>query len=206
MKNKKVQIIPLGQNCIPRTILTRWNVKPKKIWGEKTYPFDLAVFGMPEVTKCLKTDFSEFFYNLEYTQNGWIKAPNCIFFTHDIHYKEKDKDKFIECYTKRINNFRKTIKTSENVLFVQVLGEDEDIENQYNELKNLRGKLPFKFAIVDTQNIVENINIDNVFVLKLPFPSEQYKQNWWKKEFYNSQIGKKFEKQIVDFCLKVLNM
>ncbi len=206
MKNKKVQIIPLGQNCIPRTILTRWNVKPKKIWGEKTYPFDLAVFGMPEVTKCLKTDFSEFFYNLEYTQNGWIKAPNCIFFTHDIHYKEKDKDKFIECYTKRINNFRKTIKISENVLFVQVLGEDEDIENQYNELKNLRGKLPFKFAIVDTQNIVENINIDNVFVLKLPFPSEQYKQNWWKKEFYNSQIGKKFEKQIVDFCLKVLNM
>lgn len=204
MKNNKTQIIPLGQNCIPRTILTRWKVKPKKIIGEKTYPFDLAVFGMPEITKCLKTDFSEFFSNLEYSQNGWKKAPNCIFFTHDTRYKEKDKEKFIECYIKRINNFRETIKTSENILFVQLLGEDEDVENQYNELKRLRGTLPFKFVIVDTQNIVKNINTNNVFVLKCPFPSEEYKQNWWKKEYYNSPIGKEFEKQIVDFCLQVL--
>ena len=193
MKNSKTKIIPLGQNCIPRTILTRWKIKPSKIMGEKTYPFDLAVFGMPEITKCLRTDFNEFFDNLEHKEECWRKAPNCIYFTHDKRFKEKDKNKLINLYTKRIDNFREVINKAENILFVQVLGEDEDIINQYNELKRLRGDKPFKMAIIDTQNIIGELNIDNVYVLKQPFPSEEYKNNWWKKEYFSGKEGILFE-------------
>ena len=85
MKNTKIEIIPLGQNCIARTVLTRWKIKPRKIMGEKTYPFDLAVFGMQEITKCLKTDFKEFFNDLEYNGEYWFKSPNCIYFMHDLY-------------------------------------------------------------------------------------------------------------------------
>lgn len=205
MKKMKTKIIPLGQNCIARTILTRWKVKPSKIMGEKTFPFDLAVFGLPEITKCLKTNFKEFFNNLEHNGEYWYKAPNCIYFIHDKRYKKNDKEKFISLYKKRIDNFRNAIDGNENILFVQVLGEDEDIKNQYIELKKLRKNKPFKIAIIDTQNIVDNLNIENVYILKLPFPSEEYKNNWWKKEFYNSKIGKQFEKQIADFCVDIIN-
>lgn len=204
MKKEEIKIIPLGQNCMPRTILTRWGIKPRKIFGELTYPFDLAVFGMKEITKCLRTDFSEFFDNLEYTPNGWIKAPNCIYFSHDKHYKQNDKEKLIKLYTKRIKNFRAEIRESEDILFFQILGEDEDIENQYKAISKLRYKEAFKFAVVDTQNVAANINLENLYILKLPFPSEEYKKFWWKKEFYNSKEGKKFERQIADFCLEVL--
>lgn len=172
--------------------------------GEKTYPFDLAVFGMPEITKCLRTDFNEFFDNLEYNGEFWLKAPNCIYFSHDKRFKIKDKNKLISLYKKRIDNFREAIDKEEHILFVQVLGEDEDIINQYNELKRIRENKPFKMAIIDTQNIIGELNLDNVYILKLPFPSEKYKNNWWKKEFYNSKVGKQFEKQISDFCSQVL--
>ena len=204
MKKAKTEIIPLGQNCIARTVLTRWKIKKRKIMGEKTYPFDLAVFGMPEITKTLKTDFSEFFNNLEYNGEYWLKSPNCIYFMHDKRYKEKDKEKLIALYQKRIDNFRKALCEAENILFVQVLGEDEDVKSQYQELKRLRENKPFKMAIIDTQNIIDKLDLENVYVLKLPFPNEEYKNNWWKKEFYNSKVGKQFEKQIADFCLEVL--
>lgn len=205
MKKIKTEIIPLGQNCIPRTVLTRWKIKPSKIFGEKTYPFDLAVFGLPEITKCLKNDFNEIFDNLLFNGEYWYKSPNCIYFMHDKKYKENEKEKLISKYKKRINNFRTKINETDNILFVQILGEDEDIINQYNELKRLRNDKPFKMAIIDTQNIVKSIDLKDIYVLKLPFPSEEYKNNWWKKEFYNSKIGKQFEKQIADFCLNVLN-
>lgn len=204
MKNIKPIIIPLGQNCMPRTILTRWGIKKRKFFGELTYPFDFAVFGMPEITKTLKTDFNEFFNDLEYKTDYWIKAPNCIYFSHDKRYKEKDKQKLINLYTKRINNFRKTIEEQDNILFFQILGDSEDIENQYNALRNITNNKPFKFAIVDTENITKEINLKNVYILKLKMPNEQYKNNWWKEEYYNSPQGKAFEKQIADFCIEII--
>ena len=161
MKKAKTEIIPLGQNCIARTVLTRWKIKKRKIMGEKTYPFDLAVFGMPEITKTLKTDFSEFFDNLEYNGEYWLKSPNCIYFMHDKRYKEKDKEKLIALYQKRIDNFRKALCEAESILFVQVLGKDEDIKKQYLELKRLRENKPFKIAIIDTQNVIDKLDLEN---------------------------------------------
>lgn len=198
---KKVNIIPLGQNCMPRTILTRWKVKPRKLFGELTYPFDLAVFGIPEITKTLKTDFKEFFDNLEYNGKYWIKAPNCIYFSHDKDIKEEDKFKLLERYTKRIENFNKIILDSTPVIFVQILGDYEEIMPQYNELKRIRNSKPFKFIVIDTQNIIEKeFEFEEITVSKIPYPKSNYKENWWKKEYYQSQEGKAFEKQIADLC------
>ena len=203
-KRRKVNIIPLGQNCMPRTILTRWKVKPSKIMGEVTYPFDLAVFGMPEITKSLKTDFYEFFDDLEYTGKYWIKAPNCIEFSHDKNLGIKDKEKLVSLYKKRIKNFWSAMFDDTPILFVQILGDDEDVYAQYAQLLRLRPNKPFKIALIDTQDIIkEEIKYDDICLLKLPYPKEDYKQNWWRKDYYNSKEGKRFEKQIADFCRNI---
>ena len=199
LNKKKIQIISLGQNCIPRTILTRHGIKPRKIWGELTYPFDLSIFGTIEVTKSLRTDFNEFFFDLNYRkeQNYWVKEPNCIQFVHDA----KDKKELIKTYMKRIENFKNEMKNPLPILFVQLLEDDEDVENLYNELVRLREDRPFKLLIIDTQDIV---TFEKAEILKLSFPSEEYRNNWWKKEFYNSKEGKIFEKTICDFCKRFM--
>ena len=204
-KKNEINIIPLGQNCMPRTILTRYNVKPRKIFGEPSYPFDMAVFGMKEVTKSLKTDFAEFFNDLEYNGKFWIKAPNCIEFSHDKRFGINDKDKLISCYLKRIENFFRAVKSATPVLFVQMPGDSEDIMEQYAQLLRLRGGREFEVAIIDTHDIVSNVKFDNIHVLKLPFPTDDYQQNWWKKEYYNSTKGKIFEQRICEFCKEIMD-
>lgn len=204
MNKNKTEIVPLGQNCMPRTILTRWGVKSSKIFGELTYPFDLAVFETREITNSIKDDFKEFFYNLNYREDRqiWVKEPDCIEFVHDKTFKKKDKNKLIEKYINRINNFRNVINNPHPILFVQILGDCSDIENLYECLKEKRKEKPFRFIVIDTQNITDSYcGID---ILKLPFPSEEYKNNWWKKEYYSTKEGMLFEKQIADFCLKVI--
>ena len=204
-KRRNINIIPLGQNCMPRTILTRWKVKPLKIQGEPSYPFDMAVFGMKEVTKTLRTDFSEFFNDLEYNGKFWIKAPNCIEFSHDKRFGKNDKDKLINQYLNRIENFQKAMKSATPVLFVQMPGDSEDIMSQYAQILRIRGGRPFAIAIIDTHDVVHNISLENVYVLKLPFPADDYASNWWKREYYTSVKGKIFEQRIAMFCNSIID-
>ena len=194
-----VNIIPLGQNCMPRAILTRYGLKKCRFFGELTYPFDLAVFETREITKLVKSDFESFFDNLTYDKERkiWRKLPDCIEFVHENRFKKNDKDKLIEKYSKRIDNFRKAVKSDKHIIFIQVLGDCSDIENLYFELEKLRENKPFKYIVVDTQDITKPVK--GIDILKLPFPSDEYKFNWWKKEYYNSSDGKNFEKQIADF-------
>ena len=206
LKNKnKVNIIPLGQNCMPRTILTRWGVKAPKILGEPTYPFDLAVFGMPEITKTLKTDFNEFFDDWDYNGKFWIKAPNCIEFSHDRKYGAEDKYKLMLKYQKRIENFRNAMQSEKPVLFLQILGDSEEIDAQYAQLLKYRQDRPFKTVVIDTEDVVSIVRHSDIRMLKVPLPNKDYKLNWWRKEYYNSDEGKKFEKQIVQFCQSTID-
>ena len=206
---KKTLIIPLGENCIPRTILTRYGIKKHKIFGEKTYPFDFAVFGMKEITKSLKTDFKEVFDDLEFVEAGknsyWKKLPECIFFYREKNIGKNDTGKLIRTYEKRFKNFRKAMLSKLPVLFVQIIGDCEDIENQYKELRLLRDGRPFKIVVIDTQDIIKNNYYeDDIKILKLLYPSEEYKLNWWKKEYYESDEGKKFESAIAEFCRNII--
>ena len=208
-KEKKVEIVSLGQNCIPRVVLTRNGLKPGKLQGELTLPFDLAVFGVLEVTKSIKSDFSEFFNDLVFKEeNGqkcWVKEPECIRFIHGKKLNTTDKEELIATYQKRFFNFRKVMISPMPILFVQILSSDEDISNLYSQILKLRMDKPFRIAIIDTQDVVKDCKIQDVSVLKLPFPNDDYKNNWWKKEYYKSKEGKNFENQICSFCSDLIN-
>ena len=202
---KDVKIIPMGQNCMPRTILTRWGLKKTKIFGEITYPFDIAVFETREITHSLKTDFEEFLYNLNYRPNRkiWVKEPDCIEFVHETNFGEKDKEKLVNKYLERIENFKTAVKSAEPILFVQILGDCSDIENLYAELKKIRTNNSFRYAVIDTQDITKPV--EGIDILKLSFPYDEYKQNWWKKQYYSSEAGMKFEEKIVEFIKEIIS-
>ena len=203
-KEKDIKIIPLGQNCMPRTILTRWGIKKRKIFGEITYPFDIAVFETREITHSLKTDFEEFLYNLNYRSDRkiWVKEPDCIEFVHETNFGAKDKDKLVSKYLERIENFKTAVKSAEPIIFVQILGDCSDIENLFAQLKRVRGNNPFRYVVIDTQDITKPV--EGIDILKLSFPSDKYKQNWWKKQYYSSKAGIEFERAIVDFIKNII--
>lgn len=205
-KKKEYVIIPLGYNCLPRTVLTRHGLKHKKWLGELTYPFDLAYFFIPEITKYLQNDFADFFENWEFkqdeTQSFWIKPPFQIKFFHD---KTISKEKLIKKYKKRIKNFYKQMQEATPILFVQTLIHEQNIEEVFKELKRLRGEKPFKYIVIDTLDVVKNNQNPEIDVLKLPYPSKDYEENWWQKKYYLSEEGKKYEKDFCNFCQKGIN-
>ena len=73
------------------------------------------------------------------------------------------------------------MKSATPVLFVQMPGDSEDIMSQYAQILRIRGGRPFAIAIIDTHDVVHNISLENVYVLKLPFPADDYASNWWTR-------------------------
>ena len=149
-----------------------------------------------------------FFSNLEYNGKIWIKKNtddlnnNCIEFHHEKNLTSKDKQKLIDIYKKRINNFRNEINKDFPVIFFQITPDISEIENQYKELAKIRGNKPFKFLIVNTGKEFVRSSKVNLQILNLPFPCETYKREWWKKQYYATPYGKDFESKIAEFCRK----
>ena len=50
---KKVKIVSLGWDCLPRTIFTWWGIKKTKENGELSYPFDLSMHNLSSTIKCI---------------------------------------------------------------------------------------------------------------------------------------------------------
>lgn len=207
INNTDYEIISLGLNCLPRVILTRWGLKKTKDKGELSMPFDLAVFETFEVAKNLADDFEFFFENLQYTKEKklfgksyWAKYPDLIKFIHEKSFKKSDKYKLLDMYNNRIKNFKDAIKKESPILFLQIIGDAQDVNKTYVELLKLRGSKPFKLVVIDTQNIVKDC-YPEINVLKLPYPNKSYQKTWWKRKNYNSKQGIEFERQIIDFCI-----
>lgn len=209
IKNINYKIVSLGHNCFPRTVLTRWGLKPDKSQGELSLPFDLATFETFEITKNIKDNFKNFFENIEFKPSKsifdrkqyWIKAPDCIEFVHEKNLTKNDKTKLIDTYKKRIENFNTYMKDPTPILFVQLLGDCQDIENLYNLLEGIRGRNPFEFVVIDPYNLTSTEK-DHLHILKIPYPNSKYQSFWWSKAFYTSKEGNAFEKAIVDFCIE----
>lgn len=213
IKNINYKIVSLGHNCFPRTVLTRWGLKPDKSEGELSMPFDLATFETFEITKNIENNFKNFFDNIEFkTSNSfldkkqyWIKAPDCIEFVHEKNLDKNDKFKLIETYKKRIENFNICLNDPVSILFVQLLGDCQDIENLYTIVEKIRNGKPFEFVVIDPFSVT-NSKKDHLHILKIPYPHEKYQANWWSKPFYTSKEGQKFEKAIADFCIEKIKL
>ena len=66
-KRQNFHIISLGSDCLPRVLTTAVKLKPRKIYGEKTLPFDLCrSYDLKKIIKFLQL------------QNKNNKKTNCM--------------------------------------------------------------------------------------------------------------------------------
>ena len=96
---KKYEIISLGCNCIPRTIMTRQKIKPSKAEGELSCPFDLVVHTAKRVSYYIENQFYQYFDDLffeRYKKGWWDFRNKGIWRKTDKTYFFHDKDCFGE--------------------------------------------------------------------------------------------------------------
>lgn len=212
---KTYEIVSLGVNCLPRTVLTRKNIKPRKAQGELSCPFDLVVHSAERITYYIENDFADYFDDLsfrvrkkcflDFRQKGiWEKTDGTKFF-HDKDCKVNDREKIVKRISARIDNFRKILENERPIIFVQSVKDGEDIENLYNVLKNKRKDKIFKLVILDFNNIVQK-EYDNIYVFKIPYPSniKNYEVLWNRHKNYNSKEGRAFEDAIKNAVEQVI--
>lgn len=217
--NKKFEIISLGSNCLPRTVLTRGGIKPSKAEKELSCPFDLVRHTLNRIIHYLATDFEDYFDDiyfdikkrnfLDFRKKGlWKKKDGTVFF-HDRDCKYDNLEKLTERISHRIDNFRELISSKRPVLFVLNIQEDEDkVEELYNLLKLKMDKTPFVLAILDIGKIIKyTITNPNIYILKLPKPIPNYHNGyngWNSKKWRNSELAKYVELLICDFIQDIL--
>ena len=205
IKNKNYNIISLGYNCYPRTLLTRYGLKKTREQGELTMPFDLAVFATKEITSNLRYDFKYFFDDLEYSkeQKIWTRGKDKIQFRHDTWFGEFSRNELIDKYKKRIENFYSVVNDPNPLLILQLLGDDEDADNVYLQLRRLRQQTKFVFCVIDPNRLTKNLD-KRIMVFDETAP-EGYFENWWKKSCYSQKSAAGYEQKIIDFCIDSLN-
>ena len=122
-KKQNFHIVSLGSNCLPRVLTTAVKLKPRKIYGEKTLPFDLKYsLDLNQTANLIKNDFANFFDNLKITKETY---------PHDFHLK---REQFEKRYQKRIENFFEIINSPKNIFFIYSNFDQTPNKNTVNNL------------------------------------------------------------------------
>ena len=199
------EIISLGWNCQPRTYLTKNELIPDKKHGRKSMAFDLTIHHTKSLIEVLKSNFADYFENIEYGfyapfgLNYWQNKKYDIVFNHDSAFKENDFDKLKERYKSRIENFKEILNTDEYLFFVHNLDESsgiDEINELYQVLKSLRGEKPFKLIIWSTFKNLEN-DLENVSIYSNLHPFDDF-ADWFKPEC-QTMATKEWEKSLCNF-------
>ncbi len=196
-KRANYHIISLGSNCLPRGLTTAIKLKPRRFYGEKTCPFDLAVStDLKRIIHLIDTDFNDYFENLMINEKT---------FPHDY---DLPYNKFIERYKKRIINFLHIMKSDKLIYFIysdyNKIPLREDILHLYDVLEKKRNNKPFKLILLTSDYIdkLDNIiQIPNNFKIDdsgwLVYIINEYGDYDNKYTEYSKRVGKKLKYQII---------
>lgn len=206
--------ISLGENCFVRTVLARHGLKPVKIHGEKSYPFDLCVSKIRGINKILSNDFNGYFEGLQWDETNlqWQNLELSLMYNHDKDCGVNDKQKLIDRIHGRIKNFQK-LKESTKLIFVF---STVDRNTSYKDINALFKILQEYFQGVSFKMVVANCSKTElkdvkrisrkIYYKHIPHPYPNYWGEWYVEEFYNSPQGKKFEKRFCDFVKHVADI
>jgi len=206
--SKSNSYISLGENCFNRVVLTRHHLKPRKSEGEKSLPFDLCVCPLKTVASCLQNNFKDYFSDLKWDKNSnlWQNKKLHISYNHDIDCSKNDKDKLITRYKNRIENFKQLLKNNNKKVFIiSLIKPDEDDYKYINQIDSYliaHCHSEHKLIVV---NISKNEKLDsrllhkNIIYKHIPHPYPNYWGEWFKGEYFNSEQGRIFESEYINF-------
>lgn len=207
-KNPSYEIVSLGPNCYPRTVLTRMKLIKRKSCGRRTMPFDFAYYHHAKfITEFLQNDFADFFKDLHYSDFcKSFDSGEKINFSHEAYLKENEKSKLINIYKKRINNFREELQQTKPIVFLQILKDEnvgEDCKNTYKTLKKICAGRKFAYIVIDCKDIIQPQKIPfEIYLTKMHLPQED--TDIFSPDFYKSDYGKMFEEKIANFIGNVI--
>ncbi|MDD2828449.1 MAG: DUF1796 family putative cysteine peptidase [Sulfuricurvum sp.] len=193
----KINIVSLGENCEGRTIPARYGIIKMRDEGRLSMPFDLAVHHGKSIIKILENNFDGYLdkENLHFTYGKndiWKCSLYPVSFNHDKDLTENDKEKLIERYKKRIDNFINTVKNSKKTFYIYSIfcsdfkdfGRMKKLLNRYSDNCHL--------IVLNHRNILLDIKDPLITIIDSPFPSEEY--NWHLPSCYLSDEGIAFER------------
>lgn len=173
-KKQNFIIVSLGNNCLPRVLTTALKLKPRKLYGEKSMPFDLKISpDLNRIIELIDNNFSDFFENITLSKE---------LFPHD--YKLSNQE-FRRRYDLRIKNFLETMQSDKKIYFIYSdmdnVIKTESLYNLYDVLKHKRNEKPFKLIVL-TRN---PINITNNPNIKIIVENFKIKDANWVESFIN---------------------
>lgn len=213
---RKNTFIPLGTNCYARVMLTKYGLKPRKIHGELSFPFDLVFMPINIVSHFCITDFIDFFENIEYSSEDsiFVNKKYNISFIHD-YFKHDEKFLFQARYIRRINNLKKMLCKGHKIFITVIFGDelDEDsINNIYYYLNYNIGAGNFiycVFQITNPNNDFNNQTINHlssgIKFISIPAPVNNYFEIWHLKEYRKQAEIIAFEQKFVKLIEGLLN-
>lgn len=211
-KNKYV-IIPLGTYCFSRAITTFNKLKKRHKNGEKTYPFDLAVFDFSSILNLIENNFSDFYDGLTYDSKNkdWINKKINARFPHD---ENLSREEFEKRYNKRINNFYNDIRSTEKKIYFLITSQQE-IKNQQivklNELiSTYRPINSYNIVLINQNSEQCNLNFQNLYIIDQSHNVNKYnyinKNGCWINELSarRTKEAQEIYNEITEELIKIL--
>jgi tetratricopeptide (TPR) repeat protein len=208
------KIISLGFDCLPRTIATRWGIKPSRSQGELSCPFDLAFHSYSNICNLLNNDFDDYlnpqYLDLVIDENNPCETMvrNTKYFCKFVHengtiWQENEFQRFRNRYEHRVNNFYSYLKQNPILFILNLNINSYDVYPQ--ELADIIARkfpnLYFKILVIDTSpngqksGRKEKDRADSrILSERIPLPSTNYR--WSLSNHYATELGIKFERAI----------
>ena len=121
-------IISLGEDCFMRSLIDQYNMRDKfKI----RMPFDGSVHPYEEMCRLIETDFLNYDNNIVLNNNIFYKSNGIVF----NHEKTTDINNLKTQLYKRIEQFRETLNSGENILFL-IHNKNKNINFNFDLIQN----------------------------------------------------------------------
>ena len=196
---KDYEIISLGWNCQPRTYLMYHGLIATKKYGRKTMVFDLTGHTTKAIVELLKNHFVDYFDNFEYdfyppfNINSWQVKKYDGILNHDNDIKPNEIEKLKERYERRISDFYKEVDSDKYLFFIHnIVPEttEEQINDLYNVLKNIREEKPFKLIIWDIfEKLDKSLLEKNIILIASHYSYDEF-EDWFKPEKQDAKSKK----------------
>ena len=202
-KGFKHQIISLGNNCMARTITTKYGLKPMKIYGEETIVTDQIYFPyIKDLVDLWNTNFEGMLDGWTYSEErqAWVLPSYSSYAPHEF---QLSREEFIKVVKRRVKNFYKIVKTDKYAIFVRFDAHEcskESVKLLSDKIREVRNGKPYKLVVINLVNTMSDYIDENTIVISTPFTLS----GKWQLEL-DTEEGKKFCATFIEPIKKIIS-